>query len=326
MAENSNKRNQLTDVFRLVLILMVIAIHAGIFSANSLLSFYTVDGFFRVAVPVFFIINGFYFQKQVTDFFKFKKWFKRVVLLFVSWQIIYLPLYLPVRDINTNHLVVFFSELIFGYHHLWYIAAMAMGGVGLYFLRNRSYIIFICIGLFFTGTILQYTRVFLKPDSLYYKVFSQYWIFRNGLFFGFPMMYIGSCLARNKFIQKVRVDKLMLMLVLGCGVLMAELTFVYFFVFKGDSYHIDFILSLLLLCPAIFIFLMKDTGVYFKSFNTKNLALICGAMYFIHPYVIFFLTLSETLSCNEVYVLTVVITLLLSTLLFLLKNRLHFLL
>ncbi|WHZ39953.1 hypothetical protein QNM34_18295 [Rahnella bonaserana] len=151
MAENSNKRNQLTDVFRLVLILMVIAIHAGIFSANSLLSFYTVDGFFRVAVPVFFIINGFYFQKQVTDFFKFKKWFKRVVLLFVSWQVIYLPLYLPVRDINANHLAVFFSELIFGYHHLWYIAAMAMGGggVGLYFLRNRSYIIFICIGLFF---------------------------------------------------------------------------------------------------------------------------------------------------------------------------------
>ncbi|MBU9848315.1 acyltransferase family protein [Rahnella ecdela] len=315
----------MADIFRLVFILMVIAIHAGVFFGNPLLSFYTVDGFFRVAVPIFFIINGFYFQKNVTDSFKFRKWLTRVVLLFVSWQVIYLPLYLPLHDINSNHLAVFFSELIFGYHHLWYIAAMASGGVGLYFLRNQSRIIFICVGLFFAGALLQYSRVFIKPDSLYYKVFSQYWIFRNGLFFGFPMMYIGSYLARHNIIQKISVDKINLLFILGGILLTAELTFVYICVFKGDSYHIDFILSLLLLCPVIFILLMKDTRVYFKGFNTKNLALICSAMYFTHPYVINFLTASESLPNNEVFMLTIVITFFLSLLLFLFRKWLYFL-
>ncbi|WP_120506572.1 acyltransferase family protein [Rahnella bruchi] len=325
MTTNNNQRNQLADVFRLVLILMVIAIHVGVFSENPLLSFYTVDGFFRIAVPIFFIINGFYFQKQITDSFKFKKWLKRVVLLFMSWQMIYLPLYFPVNEINSNHLAVFFSELIFGYHHLWYIAAMATGGVGLYFLKNRSRIMIICVGLFLAGTLLQYMRVFLQPDSLYYKVFSQYWIFRNGLFFGFPMMYIGSYLARHNVIQKINADKVKIALILGITLLTSELAVVYFYIFKGDSYHIDFILSLLLVAPVLFVLLMKNSAIYFKGFNTKNLALICSAMYFIHPYVIFLLTTAENLPSNEIYVLTVVLTLLLSLFLFSLRKRLYFL-
>lgn len=60
----------------------------------------TVDGFFRIAVPFFLMINGYYFHENISHVESFKKWLKRGIVLFFVWQAIYLPLYLPIEDLS----------------------------------------------------------------------------------------------------------------------------------------------------------------------------------------------------------------------------------
>ncbi|MCS3423782.1 surface polysaccharide O-acyltransferase-like enzyme [Rahnella sp. BIGb0603] len=325
MSKYMKDRNQLLDVFRVLLILMVVAIHVDVFPNDPALSFYTVDGFFRIAVPIFFIINGYYFQTNVTDLNLYKRWLVRVLILFVSWQVIYLPMYIPYDGLNARHLAVFISEIIFGYHHLWYISAMAIGGIGLYYFKDIKYGLHLSVGLFILGLLLQYSRVFINIDSTYYKILSQYWIFRNGLFFGFPMMYIGSFIAKNSLIQKSSVKISLLALVVGLVFLVAELTFSYKTIFNKNTYHIDFILSLLVVCPVLFVLLMKNHECYFKGFNTKKLALLSGAMYFVHPYIIFLINLSSRFTIPQIYMITVGLTLVTSLFLLKYRKKLHFL-
>lgn len=319
----TNNRNQITDIFRLILISMVVAIHVDVFPMFSSLNFFTVDGYFRMAVPIFFIINGYFFQYYVTDKAQFRKWLYRAVLLFVVWQIIYLPMYLPRDGFTAQHTAVFISELLFGYHHLWYIAAMATGGIFLYYLKDAKFTLLLCIALFMIGWFLQYARLFIHTDGMLFKVFSQYWIFRNGLFFGFPMMYIGACIAKNDLIERVSKTACYYFLALSLLCLSLELWLTKNYLFTQMSYHIDFIVSLLVFCPSLFILLMKSDRVYFTHFNSKSLALVASAVYFIHPYVIYFIE-SYHFTVALSYVLTLTISLLVASVLFYFRKKLFF--
>lgn len=55
-------RNVSLDLLKLLMAIMVVALHANFLQEYSLLgSYLLVNGLFRVAVPIFLIINGFYF-------------------------------------------------------------------------------------------------------------------------------------------------------------------------------------------------------------------------------------------------------------------------
>ena len=324
MPSTINERNQSADIFRLLLIFMVVAIHVNVFSEIRKINFFTVDGYFRMAVPIFFIINGYFFQRYVTDKFLFRKWLCRALLLFAVWQIIYLPMYIPTDGLTPQHIAVFISQALFGYHHLWYVAAMASGGVILYYVKDFRYALLLCVSLFIIGWILQYARIFLQADSLMFKVFSQYWIFRNGLFFGFPMMFIGVYIAKNNLIEKLSKTRCVILLFFSFLLLSLELCLTNIYLFKKISYHIDFIISLLIFCPLLFILLMKSNVVYFTHLKSKSFALIAAAVYFVHPYVIFFLEKYLNLSVSLLYALTLIFSLIVAFLLFSLRKKLFF--
>lgn len=324
MIKYISDRNQTADILRLILILMVVAIHVEVFSYHPVLSFFTVDGFFRIAVPIFFIINGYYFHKNVIDLQSFKKWLSRVIVLFICWQVIYLPMYIPTDGFNLRHLTVFMSEVIFGYHHLWYISAMALGGAGLYFLKNHKHALSLCVFLYIVGWVLQYVRVYLNVDSIFYKIFSQYWIFRNGVFFGLPMMFIGAYISKNNLIERFNSKANIIFVFVFFIIMLAELALTYIFIFKGVTYHIDFILSLLIVCPLIFISIMRCRYVYFDSINTKSFALVSSAIYFVHPYVIKLVSIIGLSSTEGSYFLIVAISGFISICLFLFRKKLFF--
>lgn len=326
MGDTKKHRNQLVDFIKISLALMVVAIHLNVFKDNMLIDAYTVDGFFRVAVPFFFVVNGYYLKKTVKEFSSFKLWVRRVIILFFSWQVIYLPMFFPHDEINAQHLVVFVSQVIFGYYHLWYLAAMLMGGVCLYLLKNFKNLLLLCVFLFFVGWFLQYVRVFLSEDGIYFKIMSQYWIFRNGFFYGLPMMYMGYYLAENKIIEKYPASKIIYVFLISIFLLLFEIFISRAVFFTKISYHIDFILSLLIFAPSFFALAMKFESISLDSINTKSIAMLAGAIYFIHPYVIFFISTSGFKSMFVCYVLTVALTLAISSILIFFKRRLGFLL
>ncbi|MGK0788285.1 hypothetical protein [Klebsiella pneumoniae] len=111
------------------------------------------------------MINGYYFHENISHVESFKKWLKRGIVLFFVWQAIYLPLYLPIEDLSYNRLAVFLSQLIFGYHHLWYISAMVLGGIILFALRDKPYSLALSLFLFIIGCCLQYVRPFIDNNG-----------------------------------------------------------------------------------------------------------------------------------------------------------------
>ncbi|AVF35757.1 hypothetical protein BV494_12835 [Rahnella sikkimica] len=182
-----------------------------------------------------------------------------------------------------------------------------------------------CAFLYLTGWFLQYARIFLSIDGFYFKVFSQYWIFRNGLFFGLPMMFLGYFIAKHDVISKVNRTMVLFVLIMSAFILVLELYLTKKFIFSVLSYHIDFIISLLAFCPMIFIILMKNNRLYFNSFQSKNIALISTAIYFVHPYVIYFIQRYEELPIVETYLLTVAVSAFISFVIFKLRRKLYFL-
>ena len=61
-------RNLSLDYMKVLLAFFIIFIHAGLFyDFDESLSYIFVNGVFRIAVPLFFIINGYYFTVSNTN-------------------------------------------------------------------------------------------------------------------------------------------------------------------------------------------------------------------------------------------------------------------
>ncbi|MGF1283032.1 hypothetical protein ACQSHH_25695, partial [Klebsiella pneumoniae] len=142
---------------------------------------------------------------------------------------------------------------------------MVLGGIILFALRDKPYSLALSLFLFIIGCCLQYVRPFIDNNPTLYKVFSQYWLFRNGLFFDFPMMYIGFYIAKNNLLIKFNNNLLFLFLTISTILYGCEIFFVQNIFFSHMSYHIDFLLSILLLTPVVFIFIMRTKFCPFKD-------------------------------------------------------------
>ncbi len=103
---------------------------------------------------------------------------------------------------------------------------MVLGGIILFALRDKPYSLALSLFLFIIGCCLQYVRPFIDNNPTLYKVFSQYWLFRNGLFFDFPMMYIGFYIAKNNLLIKFNNNLLFLFLTISTILYGCEIFFV----------------------------------------------------------------------------------------------------
>lgn len=77
------------------------------------------DNGFLGFVYRFFVSTGYFFAKM--EVARKKAYIKRIVLLYLGAPLLYLPLYC------NGGMVPIMSNLIFGFHHLWYLSALAMG-------------------------------------------------------------------------------------------------------------------------------------------------------------------------------------------------------
>ena len=270
------ERNVSLDSLKFLMAIMVVGIHTSLFTnISGRLDFVAVNGLFRIAVPVFFIVSGYYFA-NVSTVEKLKTWVKRILLLYAFWMVVYLPFYLPESGFQypKKEAEPLLMTLLFGYVHLWYVAAMIPGGLILYRIRNwsSSRILLIAIGLYCTGVLIQYIKYFYFYDiSLFY--------YRNFLFFGLPMMILGFC-ASKIGVTRFADRTLVLALAVGILLLMTEVLFAYrHAIWRGGF---DMYLGLIVITPAIFILIMKSKF----SYSIKGLSLAPSVVYFSHVFFI----------------------------------------
>lgn len=262
-------RNLSIDVLKIILAFFVVFLHMNFLKETyPALSYILVNGLFRIAVPVFLVITGFYFF-HIDNKVKLKKWLFRTFLLYAIWMLIYISYW---KDKEQIWLTV-----IFGYHHLWYLIGTFFSGIFLYFLRNQSsrLLIVLAVGFFLLGYGVQVLGNLHCFENENDSVLNMYLLYRNFLFVCFPFLTIGFLVNKHKVdLSEYKNSSLLVILSVLCVVAEA------FFNYKNISNEsTDILFSLIFASPLLFLYCQK---MYIKT-TSKILASFSTAIYVVHP-------------------------------------------
>lgn len=264
------------DILKVAAAFFVVFIHLDILrEINPTVNHLLINGIFRLSVPLFLIITGYFFTRIETGK-DFTKWLSRMLILYVAWSIIYLPFWLGEAGIVTTIINIFN-----GYYALWYIMGVILAGCILYLLKDMpaTTLTFLSIILYITGTILQYAANLNVFSGVISKVLAFTPTHRNFFFDCLPFMTIGL-LIRRAGICNVKKHGLPIV-----GLAFALLIVESYFNLRlfGADKQLDMMFSLLLVSPLLFIYIMKIDilGKY------KHLSSFATAIYLVHPAIIF---------------------------------------
>jgi hypothetical protein len=315
-------RNLALDLLKIVLAMMVVGLHAGFLNETSPLAFnLTCNGLFRLAVPMFLLINGFYFQHAVVHG-RHWAWMKRVFILYIVWMPIYAYYWLePLtsRSAIKNDI----SSIIFGYYHLWYIAGMIGAGLIMMVVRLASSkkLFFYAVVAFACGVAIQYVGTYHLTGNLYVDShLSRTPMHRNAVLFSFPFFAMGYLIARESIQTKVSLRNAGFAAAIGLLGVLAESYFNYRHIQGWNA--VDNLAFLMIACPAIFLLV---SNVKIKG-QGKQLALYSSSIYFIHVLIMRSLQSNWAMGGTLAAVATIILSIPASALIILANKRLKVLL
>lgn len=273
------ERNLSLDILKLLLAIFVVFLHTSFFlDFSKEISYLLVQGLFRTAVPLFLIITGFYFIHVDTKK-KFVNWFKRVALLFLIWNLFYIPLW------YTSNIFSFLLTAFNGYFVLWYLSGTAIAGLMLYALRNlKSYsLLGIALILYIAGWMIQQLgNLHILPSQID-KLLNFTPIHRNFIFFCFPFLTLGYLINRD-FVREKRtlvVKNWQLLAAIFIVVLDSYINYKFISTKEG----LDQLITLFIAVPVIFVYFLN---LYIPGKN-KNIANLSTGIFLIHPLFMFLL-------------------------------------
>jgi len=268
------------DILKFLLAYCVIAIHCGMDQFSS------IGGkVVEIAVPVYFVISGFLMLKNVSVCGRFKHYILKLVRLYITYTIIYIPLTVyGVRNMSWSEamLSILQGTFIIGENYyswpLWYLWSLIWGAVFvkllLKFRVNIEGLFVLGVALVFTARFMQALNpisehIIAKADTVmiqtYFSVFSQT---RNGLFTALPYLSVGLLLA--KYRNVLTNYKLFAIFLLPMA-------------FVAHLLRIPFGSQLLAGCVVYYAlqWRLKDSSIYPKFRDMSTL------IYFLHMYVVF---------------------------------------
>lgn len=262
-------RNLTIDVLKIILALFVVFLHMNFLKeTHPLLSFVLVNGIFRIAVPVFLVITGFYYL-HIDTTKKLQKWLFRTFLLYAIWMLVYISYWEDNEEI--------WLTVIFGYHHLWYLIGTFFSGIILFLLRNQKAVVLFTLAILLFGVgyavqVLGNTHYFKGEED---SVLNDYLMYRNFLFVCFPFLTVGFLINKLKIsFEKYKYSYFLV--VLSVVMVVTEAYFNYKMI---SSESTDILFSLIFASPILFLYSQK---IYIKS-QSKILASLSTAIYVVHP-------------------------------------------
>lgn len=239
-------RRPYVDLLKVVLAVMVIGIHSPLLT-DILPGGWTLlnQGLYRIAVPTFFCLSAYFLSDSLASGGGWR-WARRILLLYVLWMTVYLPIWAEDVLHADAPLRALFKTLLFGYWHLWYLVSLAIGIpllALLHRLPSRS-LTLIAVTLCLIGTALEYgTELFDHPLAGKFE----YW--RNTLFDALPFLILGHLLRRHDLPRIAGPRRTLAVLLLGLALLLAEVIFARFTL--GLTNAADLRLSLVVAAPAL---------------------------------------------------------------------------
>ena len=211
------------DFLKVLLAVIVVIRHAcqNFLEPSSIFYVTIVNILSPCAVPCFFIISGFLFFNRQANI---KKQIARLLLLYISWSIIYFPFFL--LNHKDSELLNVIKEFIFigSYYHLWFLPALIVALLINYILRNKNdKILTVFFSFLFIIAVIAEPYRFLITDTIMDKFLSDYeklfLTFRNGVFFGSIYVFIGKQISmlnrgNNSFSKRIGLFTITLLLLL----------------------------------------------------------------------------------------------------------------
>ncbi|MFA3129901.1 acyltransferase [Acinetobacter pittii] len=265
-------RNLSIDYLKVFLAFIVILLHLNFLNDKwPELSYVLVNGLFRLAVPLFLIVTGYYFY-NINNFDNFKKWLLRIGGMYAIWMIIYFPFWFEFNKLLNSIVVLFF-----GYFVLWYLVGVLFSGTILYFLRNirANTLLFIALTLYVIGYCLQQLGNLHVFTGLVDKILNWHPISRNFIFDCFTFLTLGFLIKKLNFDLKYKPSLILVLISILMVIFESRLNYIYI----SKSEPLDHILSMLFAAPLIFLY-VKNLKVMGEN---KNLALFSTAVFLIHP-------------------------------------------
>lgn len=274
-------RNASIDSLRLLAAIVVVIGHANVLcDTRSLVCLSTIHGSFRLAVPVFLLISGYFFFEA----YKARRhwpWVRRIFRLYAVWMLIYSPfwLILPIQRGVTGDIP---ENLVFGYYHLWYLAAVAGGAVLTILLARLGllWLTLVALTALAAGLVLQYALNygFLPDRIVHHGVMG--WLHRNFLFFGFPFFALGYVMAAAKIETKTSRNLGLGLFIAGLGLLALEVGGN--LAYAGKVHVFEIYAAVLVGAPALLIIALKT------NWQTRNrhMAKFSEAVFLLHVLVL----------------------------------------
>ena len=262
------------DLLKLICSFLICIIHIDPFPVNERtfpIIFYLQQCICRIAVPFYFSVTGFLlFRTAYASSFesKAKEFIFRILRLYGLWLIL-----------------LFWGSTI----QLWYLPASVVAVMLLYVcyrLRLKQKTIGILALLLFLfgllggcyGFLLKYIK---KVFVIYYPVKAYVAFFettRNGIFFGFPFVFLGAALASWK--KEMKLQTAVAGLIASLALMVLEVSFLKKF---SGSLNYEYYISLL---PAAYFLLQLARGIRLKDKPVfKKLRTISFLVYCTHLFV-----------------------------------------
>ncbi|WBS04495.1 acyltransferase family protein [Pseudoduganella sp. SL102] len=277
------QRNVSIDVLKLALAFMVVGLHVGLLQDFSpTLGYLTSNGLFRIAVPIFLIINGFYFY-PVLQRNEARRWFGRALGLYLFWTAVYGLLWIPALSPGLSGLAKAVHTLVFGYFHLWYLCGMIGAALLMLILQHRPprTVLIVAALLYCGGVAIQYAGNYhLFAHPLLDRVSNTNWTHRNFLFLAFPFFYVGFAIHRYQLHKRIAMPYLCWGAAAGLVLLLLESYWNYTNPRNDGGY--DNFASAILICPLVFLI---ACNVKLYSSN-KRIALYSSGIFLVHIFVL----------------------------------------
>lgn len=224
------------DYFKFIAALFVVAIHispvkelgdTGFFWFNQIL--------FRLAVPFFFAVSGFFVAAKIGDKKKLYIYTKRIILLYSIYTLLYFPqiVYSYLKEgFGLSGFVPYFFRIFFlkgSYTQFWYFLSLIIAVWILYFLKqrcqlNNHVILGLSFALYFVEVMSSVYRSKFTEDVLFFDVVDSLGLLlpaaKNGLLVAFPFVLIGYYAHEEKI--PVCAKKYFLMALVTFGVMNIE--------------------------------------------------------------------------------------------------------
>ena len=283
------ERNKNIDILKAVCAFLVVCIHIN-FPGEFGESLKIVG---TVAVPIFFIITGYFYNKTVEKH-KETSQIKKILILLISTILIYYLYNILVTILSGNsvsdYLVsviniksiikfLFFNDVT-GIGHAWYLSAILYTLIvfKLFNLNKHKKLMnyFLIIAFIFQIVGGKYSNLIFGFDMPYY-------IRRNFLFIAIPYFYLGILINNNECKIKISNTKLVII-----AIFLLILTFCEKYVLDllGKNTISSYYLGIIMLPIPIFLLTIKSKQARFSKLLVTVGRKYSTTIYIIHPLVI----------------------------------------